>query len=121
MVSSSRIRMGAVLAACVATLTLAACGGDDDEDTTTTTTPTEAGATGETGETGAVPEDFAAQLETMLVEQGGYTQEQAECVAPKVADEFEGPEELQGQAGAQKLIDASLAAVVECGGPAPEG
>ena len=53
----------------------------------------------------------------MLVEQGGYTQEQAERVAPKISDEFDSPDEIQGKAGAQKLIDASLEAVVECGGP----
>lgn len=117
MANSGWMRTAVLLAACVAALALAACG-DDDEDTTTTPTTTPTGATGATGEEGAsdeagASEDDIRQMETMLVEQGGYTQEEAECVAPKVLDEAESLEDVQ--ANAQKLIEASQDALAECG------
>lgn len=115
------MRMAAVLAASVAALALGACG-DDEETTTTTTTPSATGATGEeaTSEDSAAADgDVTAQLETMLQEQGGFSEEQAECVAPKVSEDIESPEELNTQKGVQALIDASFDAVIECGGPAP--
>jgi hypothetical protein len=114
MVSSRGFRMAAVIAACVAALALAACG-DDDEDTTTAPTTTPTGATGATGEAGGAgaSEADVQQMETMLVEQGGYTQEEAECVAPKVLDEAGSLEDVQKNA--QKLIQASQDALAECG------
>ena len=125
--SATKLRAAAVLAASIAALAFGACGDDEETTTTTTTTPTATGATGEeattedtTSEDGAAADgDVTAQLETMLQEQGGFTAEQAECVAPKVSEDIESPEELNTQKGVQALIDASFDAVIECGAPAP--
>jgi hypothetical protein len=122
-----RARFTLAIVTCVALFAVAGCGDDEETTTTTTTTPTATGATGEeatsedpaTEDSAAADGDVTAQLETMLQEEGGFTEEQAECVAPKVSEDIESPEELNTQKGVQALIDASFDAVVECGGPAP--
>jgi len=89
---TSRLRILALLAGCIAILGLAACGGDDSTtSSTTSSTTTATGATGESstttsGNTGDVPGDASAlrdqfnqQLLQVLTTQQNLTQSQAEC------------------------------------------
>jgi ABC-type glycerol-3-phosphate transport system substrate-binding protein len=129
---TTRLRVLALIAGCVAVLGLAACGGDDDDSTATTTTPaetTDATTDSTSVDTDDLPdadvlrEQFNQQLLQVLTTSQDLTQAQAECAIKELEDTVS-DEELQqaiidaAQSGEppQDLIDSAFDAGASCAG-----
>jgi hypothetical protein len=130
---TTRLRVLALIAGCVAVLGLAACGGDDETTTSsTTTTPTGATGTDTTGtdttdlsggDAGALRDQFNQQLLQVLTTTQNLTESQAQC-AIDALEESVSDEELQdaiveaAQSGQppQDLIDSAFDAGAQCAG-----
>lgn len=108
---TTRLRVLALLAGCIAILGLAACGGGDDTSTTSSTTAP-AGTTGASsatsGDTGDLPGDASAlrdqfnqQLLQVLTTQQNLTQSQAQCAIDELEQSVT-DEELQ-----QAIVEAA--------------
>ncbi len=125
---TTRFRAVAVAGACVAAIGFASCGGDDEE-TTTTPTIEESGTTGETGDVGALDtgdagalrDQFNDQLITVLTTQQDLTQAQAECAVEELEssvsdDELQAAilEAAESGEAPQDLIDAGFEAGQSC-------
>ncbi len=128
---TTRLRVLALIAGCVAVLGLAACGGDDETTASSTTTPT--GATGaETtdttdttdlsgGDASELRDQFNQQLLQVLTTTQDLTESQAQC-AIDALEESVSDEELQeaiveaAESGQppQDLIDSAFDAGAQC-------
>ena len=132
--TSSRLRIAALIAACVAVLGLAACGGDDETTSSTTSVPTGATGTDTTGtdttgdvdagdlpDASALREQFNQQLLQVLTTTQDLTESQAQCAIDELESSVS-DEELQSaileaaQSGQppQDLIDSAFDAGAAC-------
>ena len=126
------LRALACIAACVAVVGLAACGGDDETTgTSATTTPTGPTGTDTTGDidTSDLPdaatlrEQFNQQLLQILTTTQGLSQSQAQCAVEELENRISDEEIQQAVAEAaqsgqtpQDLIDEAFDAGAECSG-----
>ena len=111
---TSRLRILALLAGCIAILGLAACGGDDETTSSTSSTTTATGTTGESstttsGDTGgdvsgdasALRDQFNQQLLQVLTTQQNLTESQAQCAIDEL-EQSVSDEQLQ-----QAIVEAA--------------
>ena len=124
------LRSLATIAACVAVLGLAACGGDDETtDACSTTVPptaTDPGTTsdvdtGDLPDAGTLREQFNQQLLQILTTTQGMSREQAECAVEELETRISDDEIREAIAEAaqtgqspQDLIDEAFDAGAEC-------
>jgi hypothetical protein len=126
---TTRLRVLALTAGCVAVLGLAACGGSDSTTTSSTTTPTGATGASTTGsvdpnslpDAAALRDQFNQQLLQVLTTTQNLTQSQAQCAIDALQNSVSDQELQQAildaaQSGQppQDLIDSAFQAGKDC-------